>query len=91
VNIVKTAVEPDPNLKAQYIEEQDALRQDAQNLRGKSSDARHDVVMSGYGALLLLLGAATAVVALVAKSIHSSYAGLLLALIGVGLGISALF
>ena len=91
VNIVKTAVEQDPNLKAQYIEEQDVLRQDAQKLRGKSSDARHAVVMSGYAALLLLLGAATAVVALVARSIHGSYAGLLLGIMGVGLDISSLF
>ena len=91
VNIVKTTVEPDPNLKAQYIEEQDVLRQDAQNLRERSSDARQAVVMSGYAALLLLLGAATAVVALIAKSTHSSYAGLLLAVIGVGFVIRALF
>jgi len=91
VNVVKTTVEPDPNLKAQYIEEQDVLRQDAQNLKEKSSDARHAVVISGYAALLLLLGAATAVVALVGKSIHGSYAGLVLAVIGVGLGIRALF
>jgi hypothetical protein len=91
MNIVKTAVEQDPNLKAQYIEEQDVLRQDAQNLRGKSSDARHAVAMSGYAALLLLLGAATAVIALITKSTHSSYAGVLLAVIGVGLGIRALF
>lgn len=91
VNIVKTAVEQDPNQKAQYIEEQEVLRQEAQNLRAKRSEARRAVGMSGYAALLLLIGAATAVVALVAKSTHSSYAGVLLAVIGVGLGISALF
>jgi hypothetical protein len=41
--------------------------------------------------LLLLLGAAAGVFALVTNSVHSGYAALLLAVIGVALGIRALF
>lgn len=91
VKIVKSTIEEDPNLKAQYTEEQDVLRQHAQDLREKSSDARHAVMISVYAALLLLLGAAVAVFALFANNIHSGYAGLLLGIIGVGLGVRALF
>ena len=91
VKIVKAEVEGDPNLKAQYTEEQDVLRQQAQDLREKSSGARHDVVISTYAALLLLLGAATAVCGLAAKSINAGYVGLLLGIIGVGLCVRALF
>jgi hypothetical protein len=91
VKIVQSTIEADPNLKAQYTEEQDALRQHAQDLRDKSSDAKHAAVISTYAALLLLLGAATAVLALVANNIHAGYVGLLLGIIGVGLGIRALF
>ena len=91
VKIVQATIEQDPNLKAQYTEEQDVLRQHAQDLREKSGDARHAVMISVYAALLLLLGAATAVLGLFANSIHAGYAGLLLGIIGVGLGIRALF
>jgi protein tyrosine phosphatase (PTP) superfamily phosphohydrolase (DUF442 family) len=70
VKIVQATVEEDPNLKAQYVEEQDVLRQHAQDLKEKSSDARHVVMISAYAALLLLLGAATAVLTLVANRIH---------------------
>jgi hypothetical protein len=91
VKIVQATVEADPNLKAQYTEEQDVLRQNAQDLRGKSSDARRAVMISAYAALLLLLGAATAVFGLAAKSIHAGHVGLVLGIIGVGLGIRALF
>lgn len=91
VKTVKAAIEEDPNLKAQYTEEQEVLRQQAQDLRGKSSDARHAVMLSTYAALLLLLGAATAVFGLAAKSINAGYVGLLLGIAGVGLGIRALF
>lgn len=91
VKNVKAAVEGDPNLKAQYTEEQDVLRQQAQDLREKSSGARHAVMISTYAALLLLLGAATAVFALVANRIHAGYAGLVLGIIGVGLCVRALF
>jgi Flp pilus assembly protein TadB len=91
VKIVQATIEEDPKLKAQYTEEQDVLRQHAQDLREKSSDARHAVMISAYAALLLLVGAATAVFALVANSIHVAYVGLLLGIIGIGLGIRALF
>jgi hypothetical protein len=91
MKIVKSTIEGDPNLKAQYTEEQDVLRQHAQDLKEKGSDARHAVMLAAYAALLLLLGAATAVFALVANSIHAGYVGLLLGIIGVGLGIRALF
>jgi disulfide bond formation protein DsbB len=91
VKIVQATIEEDPKLKAQYTEEQDVLRQHAQDLREKSGDAKDAVMISVYAALLLFLGAATAVFALVANSIHAGYAGLLLGIIGVGLGIRALF
>ena len=91
MKIVQTVSEEDPNLKAQYTEEQDELRQHAQDLREKSTAARLAVTLSTYAALLLLLGAATVVFAVVAKSIHAGYFGLLLGIIGVGLGIRALF
>jgi Flp pilus assembly protein TadB len=91
LKVVQGTVEEDPNLKAQYTEEQDALRQQAQDLRAKSSDAKHAVTVSNYAALLLLLGAGTAVFGLAAKSIHAGHVGLVLGIIGVGLGIRALF
>lgn len=91
VKIVQAIIEEDPKLKAQYTEEQDVLRRHAQDLREKSGDAKDAVMLSVYAALLLLLGAAIAVFALVANSIHAGYAGLLLGIIGAGLGIRALF
>ena len=91
LKIVQTTIEEDPNLKAQYTEEQDLLRRHAQDLKQKSSGAREAVLISGFAALLLLLGAAAAVIALVAKSIYAGYVGLLLGIIGVGLGIRGLF
>gem|GEM_PF-1753545 len=91
VKIVQATVEGDPNLKAQYTEEQDVLRRHAEDLRGKSSDARHAVMISAYAALLLLLGAGTASFGLAAKSINAGYVGLVLGIIGVGLCVRALF
>jgi len=70
VKIVQATVEEDPNLKAQYAEEQDVLRGQAQDLRDKSSNASHAAMISAYAALLLLLGAATAIVGLAVKRIH---------------------
>jgi hypothetical protein len=90
VKIVQATIEEDPNLKAQYTEEQDVLRLHAQDLKEKSSGAGHAVVISIYAALLLLLGAAVGVFALVTNSIHSSYASLLLGIIGVAFGLRAL-
>jgi hypothetical protein len=91
VKIVQTATEEDPNLKAQYTEEQDVLRQQGQDLKNKSSDARRAVLISTYAVLLLLLATATGVLGLAAKNIHGSHIGLVLAIIGVGLCIRALF
>src|SRR3984893_13859803 len=91
VKIVQATIEEDPNLKAQYTEEQDLLRQQAEDLRAKSSGARRAVTISAYAALLLLFGAAIAVFGLVANSICAGYAGLLLGIIGAGLGVRALF
>jgi hypothetical protein len=94
VKIVQTTVEEDPNLKEQYTEEQDLLRAHAQELKQTSSNARSAVLFCSYAALLLLFGSAIAVIALVAKSTYTpyaAYAGLLLGLVGIGLGIRALF
>ena len=87
----QATIEEDPNLKAQYTEEQDVLRRHAQDLKEKSSGAGHAVMTSVYAALLLLLGAGVGVFALVTKSVHSGYASLLLGVIGVALGLRALF
>jgi hypothetical protein len=70
LKIVQSQIEEDPNLKAQYTEEQDVLRRRAQDLRNESSDARHVVMISAYATLLLLLGAATSILALVANRNH---------------------
>jgi Flp pilus assembly protein TadB len=91
LKIVQATIEEDPNLKAQYTEEQDVLRRHAQDLKEKSSGAGQAVTISVYAALLLLLGAATGVFALVTNSVHSGYAALLLGVIGVALGLRALF
>ena len=91
VKIVQATIEEDPNLKGQYTEEQDVLRRHAQDLKERSSGAGHAVTISVYAAMLLLLGAATGVFALVTNSVHSGYAALLLGVIGVALGIRALF
>jgi len=70
LKIVQSQIEEDPNLKAQYVEEQEGLRRRAQDLRNESSDARHVVMISAYATLLLLLGAATSILALVANRNH---------------------
>ena len=91
VKIVQTTIEEDPNLKTQYTEEQDLLRRHAQDLKEKGSSAKDAVVISAYAALVLLLGAATAVFGLIGKSIYVGYAGLLVGTVGVGLAIRGLF
>ena len=91
VKIVQTTVEEDPNLKEQYTDEQDLLRRHAQELRQTSGNARHAVVLSTIAVLLLLFGAASAVIAIVANSPYAGYVGVLAGVIGVGLGIRALF
>src|SRR6185503_8237794 len=85
MKIVQTTVEEDPNLKEQYTEEQNVLRQHAQDLKQTSNNARRAVVFSTCAALLILFGAASAVIALVANSTYAGYAGLLLGIIGIGL------
>lgn len=91
VKIVQAAVEEDPNLKAQYTEEQDVLRQHGRDLKDKSSDARRAALISTYAAFLLLLATATGVFGLAAKNIYCGRISLVLAIIGVGLCIRALF
>jgi LPXTG-motif cell wall-anchored protein len=91
VKIVKATTEEDPNLKTQYTEEQDVLRQRAQELKQNSVNARYAMKISGYGSVLLLLGAAIAVLGFVAKSSYIRYAGLLLGIVGIGLSIEPLF
>jgi len=54
LKIVQSQIEEDPNLKAQYSEEQEVLRRRGQDLRNESSDARHVVMISAYATLLLL-------------------------------------
>lgn len=88
---VRAAIEEDPNLKTQYTQEQEVLSQRAQGLKEKSSVATRGVRTVSYATLFLLLGAATAVFALAVNSIHAGYAGLLMGIVGVGLGVTALF
>jgi hypothetical protein len=90
VKIVKATTEEDPNLRQQYTEEQDVLRQHAQDLKAKSKDAGDALRFSAYAAVLLLIAASIAVFAILAKSIYASYLGLLLGIIGVGLNLRAL-
>ena len=87
---MKSSAEEDPNLRQQYTEEQDVLRRHAQDLKQSSSNARRAVKFSGYGAVLLLLGTAIAVLGLLASSRYSVYLGLLFGIIGVGLSVVAL-
>ena len=91
VKIVKATTEEDPNLRQQYTEEQDVLRQHAQELKQNSANARYAVKFSGYGAGLLLLGTATAAFGLFAKSRYFGHLGLLLGIIGIGLSIRPFF
>ena len=90
VKIVKAAIEEDPNLRQQYTEEQDVLRQHAQDLKQNGITAKQAAKFSNYAAVLLLLGTATAVLALLSKSHYVGYVGLTLGIIGVGLGIRPL-
>lgn len=91
VKIVKASGEEDPNLRQQYTEEQDVLRQHAQELKQQSSNARYAVKFSTYAAVLLLIATAITFLALVAKNKYAGYLGLLLGIIGVGFGLRPLF
>lgn len=90
VKIVKASAEEDPNLRQQYTEEQDVLRQHAQDLKQSSSNARHVVKLSVYGTVLLLAGLAIAVLGVLANSRYTGYLGLLFGIIGVGLSLRTL-
>ncbi|HSO73709.1 MAG TPA: DUF4337 family protein [Blastocatellia bacterium] len=87
---IKATIEEDPNLKEQYSEEQDVLRQHAVELRETSKSAKDAMRLSAYAAVLFLLGTAAAVVALLARTTYMVYAGILLGIIALGLGIKAL-
>jgi|SRR6185369_9474552 len=90
VRIAKAAIEEDPNLKAQYAEEQDVLRRHASELKDMSSSAKYAARLSGFAALFVLLGTAAAVVAYLSKTIYIGYAAILLSVIGLGFDIKAL-
>lgn len=91
VKIVKATAEEDPNLRQQYTEEQDVLREHAQELKQQSSNARYAVKFSTYAAVLLLIGTAITLLALVAKNKYAGYLGLLMGIIGMGFGLRPLF
>jgi len=91
MKLVQTTIEEDPNLKEQYTEEQDLLRRHAQGLKQTSRTASNAVMLSTFAALVLLFGAAAAVIALFAKSTYTGYGAVLLGVIGVVLCIKALF
>jgi hypothetical protein len=90
VRIAKGAIEEDPNLKAQYAEEQDVLRRHASELKDMSSSAKYAARLSGFAALIVLLGTAAAVVGFLSKTIYIGYAGILLSIIGIGFDFKAL-
>jgi len=90
IRIAKATVEEDPNLKQQYTEEQDVLRRHATELKDMSNSARYAAKFSGFAALFVLLGTAAAVAAFLSKSNYIGYAGILLALIGIGFEIKVL-
>jgi Flp pilus assembly protein TadB len=87
---LKTTIEEDPNLKKQYTEEQDVLLKHAVELRETSKRAKDAMRLSGYVAVLFLLGTAAAVVALLARTTSMVYVGILLGIIGLGLAIKTL-
>lgn len=89
LRITKSTIEEDPNLKKQYAEEQDLLRQHAADLKDRSKAARHATTFSGLAALFVLLGAGAAVVAFLSKSRYAGYVAILLAVVGVVLEIKA--
>jgi len=86
---MKAALEEDPNLKEQYSEEQDVLRQHAVELREKSKSAKDAMRLSAYAAVLILLGTAAAVVALFGRA-YMVYPGILLGIVALVLAIKTL-
>lgn len=87
---MKATIEEDPNLRTQYSEEQDVLREHAVELREKSKSAKDAMRLSAYAAVLFLLGTAAAVFAPFARIAYLFYAGILLGIIGLVLGVKAL-
>ena len=87
---MRAALEEDPNLKEQYSEEQDRLRQHAVELREKSKSAKDEMKLSAYAAVLFLLGTAAAVFAPIARAAYLFYAGIVLGIVGLMLGVKAL-
>jgi hypothetical protein len=87
---MKATIEEDPNLRTQYSEEQDVLRRHAVELRETSKSAKDAMRLSGYAAVLFLLGTASAVVALFGRA-YMVYPGILLGIVGLVLAIKMLF
>ena len=87
---MKATIEEDPNLRTQYSEEQDVLREHAVELREKSKSAKDAMRLSAYAAVLFLLGTAAAVFAPFARIAYLFYAGILLGVIGLVLSVKAL-
>ena len=90
LRIARATIEEDPNLRKQYAEEQDVLRQHAAELKDMSNSAKYAAKFSGFAALFVLLGTVAAVVAYLSTNKYMGYAGILLSIIGVGLEIRAL-
>jgi len=86
---LKATTEEDPNLRTQYAEEQERVRQHAVELREKSKSAKAAMTLSGYAAVLFLLGATAAGVALVGRS-YMVYPGIVLGIIALALSIKSL-
>jgi hypothetical protein len=90
VRIARATVEEDPNLRQQYTDEQDVLRRRAAELKDASSSARYNAKFSGFAALFFLLGTTAAIAGLLSKGHYLAYAGILLAVVGLGLEIRVL-
>jgi hypothetical protein len=89
LRIAKATIEEDPNLKQQYVEEQDVLRKHAADLKDMSYKAKYAARFSGFAAVFILLGTTAAVVAFLSRRIYIGYAGILLSIIGIGFEIRA--
>jgi hypothetical protein len=85
----KATIEEDPNLRMQYSEEQEVLRRHAVELRETSKSAKDAMRLSGYAAVLFLLGTAAAVVAFFGRA-YMVYPGILLGIVALALDIKTL-
>lgn len=90
VRIARATIEEDPNLRQQYTDEQDVLRRRAAELKDASSSARYNAKFSGFAALFFLLGTTAAIAGILSKRHYLAYAGILLAVVGLGLEIRVL-